>query len=69
MRGCAVGRGTRCITVDGALVRVSGDFDEREGSDDMVALREVLSAMRDRIDNPPGPDDIVTKHGQGRRRG
>ncbi len=67
MSGCAVARGTRCIMLDGMLVRVSGEFDEREGSDDMLALRDMLAGIKGRIDNPPGPDDLVTKHGQGRR--
>lgn len=44
--------------VDGALVRVSRDFDEREGSEDMKALREVLAAMRDRVENPAEADRL-----------
>ncbi len=50
--------------VDGALVRVSPEFDETEGSDDMVALRELLAAMRDRVPNETPA--FITKHGQGR---
>lgn len=55
--------------VDGALVRVSRDFDETEGSDDMIALRELLAGIRTQLETDPAGVDLglVTKHGQVRR--
>lgn len=37
----------RCVTIDGALIRVSSDFDTREGSPDMEAMRAVLRGVQE----------------------
>lgn len=56
----------KCITIGTALVRVSDDFDETEGSDDMVALKALVDATIEGKGVPLYP--LVTKHGHVERK-
>lgn len=48
--------GARCVNVDGMLLRVADSFDDAEGSDDMLAAKELVAYMREQLaKRPPMP--------------
>lgn len=49
--------------VDGVLLRVSKDFDEAPGSEDMVAAAALVEHMRGGVERSAS-DEFVTKHGR-----
>lgn len=62
---------SRCIMVDGMLLRVDRRFDETPGSPDMVAAAELVASMRRKLDDDAKPLDerpIVTDAGSRSRR-